>query len=489
MCGLVGIVGVNGTIDSQLMTLFGSLLYHDTVRGPQSTGMMWYYDKPKKKRPTVVYTKAAMSGPEFLKSKKYLEVVEEVGNRNKKGGREIRAIFGHNRWATFGEVSDDHAHPFSVGNILCMHNGTLQHADWDRTLKDKFKVDSHALTHMMNEDGAKETLGMMYGSYALMWFDMKHRQACIARNAQRPMAVARIAHGGKTYDVYASEVEMLDWILGRSRIFGKKMDKQGAYEIAPDAMVKYSMASYKQLENEKIPRIYRPAPQPTYHRGGYLDGSSVIIPGGYVREEDKRLELGGTAAEYVLHGDSRWFSPTKWEPYPHSEGKKGKVFGNIYRNSDGKLVDIDVHLHTISKDVGEAWCSQYAILEVKINSWYGDPTHTLTVFDPETDHNMTLDMHELILIDKATKKPPGWSDPTVKKPTGTTLIGRSSSNIYSITGRTTAGFEDTSEWIDQMQIANCLSCGEWDEIDHGTVENGQFICYFCLDSKTEPTMH
>lgn len=174
MCGIVGLVG---NLPLNAKKAFSDLLVFDTVRGFHSTGAYSVSITDE-----VRSLKAAVSGPEFVTSKEYEEFMDV-----KKNGFP-QALVGHNRWATVGGVNKDNAHPFECEGNYLVHNGSLTR--W-RYLDgaNKVNVDSNAiLTHIV-QNGVKETLEELEGSFAITYFDKATNSLYIARNEDRPMYI------------------------------------------------------------------------------------------------------------------------------------------------------------------------------------------------------------------------------------------------------------------------------------------------------------
>jgi hypothetical protein len=82
-----------------------------------------------------------------------------------------RSIMGHTRFATTGAVKAGNTHPFIIGNIVGMHNGTLSnHTQLQRAYGRDFRVDSmHLFAHIDEGHDLEDIQG--YGTVAYIHRD------------------------------------------------------------------------------------------------------------------------------------------------------------------------------------------------------------------------------------------------------------------------------------------------------------------------------
>ena len=197
MCGLVGVLG---TIGQDQRKVFRQLLYVNALRGMDSTGVVkvgfsggadWY--------------KRAYPALDALDNKQIDKLINGYGD----------ALMGHNRAATIGGVVHENAHPFEVGDVIGMHNGTLSW--WDKLIDSEYyTVDSECLYNHINEKGLKDAMDNCRGAYALTWYDQEEMSFNFYRNDQREFHFCFSKSGTHMY--YASEGKMLEWILDRNSI-------------------------------------------------------------------------------------------------------------------------------------------------------------------------------------------------------------------------------------------------------------------------------
>ena len=196
---MCGIVGVAGDISLKDKRIFKELLIIDSLRGPHSTGIASIAPN------STTILKRATLPHDLIDSNQWDKTITFSSH----------VLIGHNRYATTGRVNNNNAHPFEIGNIIGAHNGTLI----DQTLlpdDELFEVDSENIIHSLNEQGVKETVENLYGSYALVYWNGTESTLNMIRNTERPLWMT-IAKSGKTI-YWASERNMLMFIVLRNEI-------------------------------------------------------------------------------------------------------------------------------------------------------------------------------------------------------------------------------------------------------------------------------
>ena len=173
-----------------------------------------------------------------------------------------RFIVGHNRSKTVGEGTTENAHPHRVGDICLVHNGTLRGYSDLPNMKD-FAVDSMALASAINDLGIDEAISRTHGAYAIVYYNSKDDTLNFLRNGDRPLAMAFDKSQDRLY--FASEMRMLEWILGRNYVDLTKDVK--LVNLKVDTLLSFSMDNV-----EPTVREVKGPPITTYHRGmGYFE--------------------------------------------------------------------------------------------------------------------------------------------------------------------------------------------------------------------------
>lgn len=207
MCGIVGFINNDMTTKyaETVRTVFHQLLWHDTQRGPDGTGVL-VVNGGKDNMQSTMY-KSALWAPEFLGGNSYNRII----------GRRLdwaRLAIGHNRATTRGRVSNDNAHPFEHKHITLVHNGFIPNPDNYVPKEYRHEVDSFAACYNIAERGEIEGLQYIPFQGVLVWWNEKDKTLNMARNEHRTLYCVGV--DGHDTLFYASEWRMLDWILDRN---------------------------------------------------------------------------------------------------------------------------------------------------------------------------------------------------------------------------------------------------------------------------------
>lgn len=197
MCGIVGVAGKIGIKEDKVMK---TLLILDALRGVDSTGIAAV---PKNGDVRVV--KQLGNPYELFETRGYMPAINRAN----------RAIIGHNRFATQGEVNRKNAHPFEFDTLVGVHNGTLRNK-YRLLDSNLFKVDSENLYYHIENEGLDHFLEIVDGAYALVWWDKVNETLNFLRNKERPMWCVKSIDGDTIF--WASERWMLEVAIGREDI-------------------------------------------------------------------------------------------------------------------------------------------------------------------------------------------------------------------------------------------------------------------------------
>jgi len=204
---MCGIVGMAGNIMGNHEKAFKNMLVFDYVRGEDSTGILGV-----KKHDEEDYILAKQVGNPF-------EVLDTKQARDIFAGSS-RILLGHNRYATQGKVNKLNAHPFDFDDLCGVHNGTLSNK-YDLDDHRLFDVDSENLYHCIQKNGLENTMRIVQGAWALVWWDKVDNTINFLRNKERPLYYALTEDKVMTW---ASEEWMIEIALDRAGI--KRHDVQ-----------------------------------------------------------------------------------------------------------------------------------------------------------------------------------------------------------------------------------------------------------------------
>lgn len=209
--------------------IFNQMLYANMLRGQDATGVFTVDSVGN-----LDMIKSALPSPNVQSKPEYKALIDLAM-------KDGMVLVGHNRAATMGK-SDEHefAHPFIEDHICLLHNGTLT----SHKHLANVEVDSHAICHAIARDGYKKALPEIYGAFALVWYNAKEKTVYITRNSQRPLHFA--VNDDCCY--FASEGEMLDWILSRNGI-----KHTGINVVDTEKVFKFNIETHK-LESEAFPK-------------------------------------------------------------------------------------------------------------------------------------------------------------------------------------------------------------------------------------------
>lgn len=182
MCGIVGVISTS-VLTAQQSEQFKRLLIMDQVRGLDSCGVI------SEKVSSLDFHKSVWDPATFLADRRTNAVITGA-----------KALVGHNRAATRGNVIASNAHPFHHGPITLVHNGTLAYPMPDHATK--FDVDSESIAYNLSlipPEQAGAFLETVNGAYALVWYDERDSSWNLARNEERPLHYMTVVGGSTMY--------------------------------------------------------------------------------------------------------------------------------------------------------------------------------------------------------------------------------------------------------------------------------------------------
>ena len=328
MCGIVGFANWSSVTNQTTKKWFQSALFVDTLRGSDGTGIAVLPQAPFNQYSTqkgLGMYKKALAAPDFLQLHRVDKLMGEVA--------QARFALGHNRAATQGDkTKDDNAHPFQVGHITMVHNGTLVTRNGLQTAD---AVDSRAIAHELADDAfvtAEDYATLMSkldGAFTLIWYNANTNKIYFARNDQRPLVMGSGNNGDTLF--FASEQWMITQLLARYSDNLLDIDEKNYYKtwsMKTNVVYEYDadIAPEQIAEGDAAIPFESYVPKTvTYttktHSGSVTgSGKGTIVDGG------TSLVLPFTpAGSPVKVGDH--FYAEKWNYNPNANQKRGIISG------------------------------------------------------------------------------------------------------------------------------------------------------------------
>lgn len=295
MCGIVGLIGDTNSLAARKM--FKTMLFLDTVRGKDSTGVIRVNSDGG-----VSTLKDAVTAERFLDYKitdNFLSVTNKA-----------TALIGHNRAATVGSVTPKNAHPFNIQDITMVHNGTLRN---ERSLPSfhEFDVDSEMFTAEIARKGLKDTISRVRGAYTIVFHDNSDNSLNFIRNSERPLCIATVEldssrnlKNKKPIIAIASEAWMIQVAANKSgmSVTGKIEVVDEMLHTKIDLNTIMSLTTDNFIDAVTVEELEEPATVQNYGRYmGYVHNTG----GNSVRTETKKS--GGGNVSHVKQSTNKTF--------------------------------------------------------------------------------------------------------------------------------------------------------------------------------------
>lgn len=335
MCGNVGIFSYRkGGVSGWEYDVFFDLLYTDALRGMHGTGVL-----AVDKRADYYMTKVGGPPHQLVGTPEYVKLEDFVKNRS------VRFLIGHNRYATKGKKTTAHAHPFRHGNIILVHNGTLEnYRHFPEPKEGKIEVDSEHMAYSIDQIGVEDTIKNLTGAWAIVYWDRKEKTLNILRNDQRPLFIAK----DDDFIAYASEEHMLRMVLERNHHY--KM-QESIEEVPTDTLFTFTLDSDKPKQKELKGK---PLPKKTIEemRKIYCEVFSSGELAADLLGNDERVGtvIDITAKPVKTHYPIVPSSPSSMAPtgkvrhMPSKkvEGKQHQKVQHLHDLSEGSIITVDV---------------------------------------------------------------------------------------------------------------------------------------------------
>lgn len=225
MCGLTGILGPG--IQWADLDILNDLVHVISLRGMDGTGVVQgkipYWGNGKIEN--LIVEKSQYDSIYFKNYHKY----HRDGNKDLLNGVNNNFFAVHARAPTIGAPTKENSHPFDVGNLIGMHNGTLK----DKKYQVEGKTDSEMMFRDMEENGIEYVLEHLdpRSAYAVVILDKENKVIHFARNSQRSLYFCM--HKSRSTMYWASELWMLRSIIGRHN---EQIRDDDVYYFSPNTL-------------------------------------------------------------------------------------------------------------------------------------------------------------------------------------------------------------------------------------------------------------
>lgn len=301
MCGIVGVItSFSNGLSMGEADAFRDMLVVDSLRGFDSTGVMSINNEG-----SIFMMKDAINGASFVKHSDYREFHNEIL-------REGMFVFGHNRAATRGSVTDKNAHPFVIDDKIClMQNGTYR---GDHKKHKDVEVDTEAVAHVIaDEPDIEKALQQINAAYAFVWYDMVNKKLNIIRNDERPLYIAYTTNGSA---FFASEASTILLAASRNNVSLKKPP----YLIDSKYLLTYTVKDDKDWEvayREKLDISYKG------HSTQYNSGNDWSFMRRYYESQEDLSDSSSETPPFTPSNTLPW-SPTQHRSTPMGGGMEVK---------------------------------------------------------------------------------------------------------------------------------------------------------------------
>lgn len=218
-------------------------------------------------------------------------------------GWDIKALIGHNRFATVGRKVDENAHPFHHEHVVGTHNGTLTDK-WLKNLDgiDDFEVDSEAIFYGINKNGINDTVGRLHGAWAIVWYDDRDQKIHFLNNGLRPLFYSWSDTNRSFF--WASEPWMIDVALNKEGIKHskpKEFDKDKHYHLN---LGKKGQIKDQTLYYDPKPLVGFTPPVVKQQEQGYHPFSEGYYGNRSLSQKDFKALVSGGGKDTTKYGDA-----------------------------------------------------------------------------------------------------------------------------------------------------------------------------------------
>ena len=254
MCGIFGLLSIDGgLIKKEYNCILHRLFVLSESRGKEAAGLCTI-DEEK-----ITIVKAADRARRFLKTREYLEAIEE------QSGMAERIALGHARMVTNGDAYNaKNNQPVFNSEIVCIHNGIIVNDSelWkeNRDLEQKAQVDTEILIELVKKYGA-DNLGKAFsqaikeieGSISIALTSVYTHELLLYTNTGSLYVVK--SRNGKDI-LFASERYIIENVIKDIKI-GQKFSRRAIRKLIPGKglILDLKSLSFYEMDREReIPR-------------------------------------------------------------------------------------------------------------------------------------------------------------------------------------------------------------------------------------------
>lgn len=343
MCGIFGFAAKDTkqqySSNVRKEIFFNGMLFN-IMRGWDGTGLATVREVNHQGRKAVQSTicKRSIHAVDFFSSKTTIRAIDDFNTNH--------FVIGHTRSSTRGVNNDINAHPFRYGNIILVHNGTVETAHLP--VKAEEAVDSASIAATMDKEGEEKTLELLDGAFSLVWYNQQDDSLNFARNKRKPMAIA-FTEKGDMY--YSSEWATLYNVLMRN---GQTIESMQIprpfvhYKFFKDDLKDYQKKPFKEYTRPNLPHSIWPTDGATglpqnktilskdTSSGG--KDSPATLPADLKMTKEKLDRLNGLlASDHLSIGQMLPVTPTAFSTYP-TVSERGVLHGTCFSRKHIKVV-------------------------------------------------------------------------------------------------------------------------------------------------------
>jgi predicted glutamine amidotransferase len=198
---------VPATIGMKINKAIQHLWYINSYGQVDGSGIM-YMDKDG----SYGYLKDALPSTIMLQLTSFADIKNDL--------YEFPFVAAHTRYSTVGGNTWENTHPFEIGDILGMQNGTISstcsHKDLVLGHKSPYAVDSASVLWAIDKQGVQKTFQYYEGEGVFMYLDLRARTFNIVKNKHRTLNRAKLA--GYNVYLYSTDAAALQLVCDRANL-------------------------------------------------------------------------------------------------------------------------------------------------------------------------------------------------------------------------------------------------------------------------------